>query len=101
NAGGAPILAGKTQTGLQGKGMPVGKGINAPVQANGRLDAGRKLPDQRPLDEITIETAEQLLRGIAAQVQVRQIVHEEPLRQAWGVTPSQRRKVRLKLLVSR
>ena len=65
-----------------------------------RFEGGREAPSQRPLDEVAVQAAEQLRRAVAAQVQVRQVVHAA-LRQALGVMPSQRRKVRLKLLVSR
>ncbi|WJN58312.1 hypothetical protein OH686_06170 [Pseudomonas sp. SO81] len=81
--------------------MAIGEGVDAPVQLDGRLDLGRKAPRQRPLDEVAVQAAEQLFRRVAAQVQVSQVVHAAPLRQAFGVMPSQRRKVRLKLLVSR
>ena len=49
---------------------------------------------------ILAQVVAQSAQAAGAQVQVRQVVHAA-LRQALGVMPSQRRKVRLKLLVSR
>ncbi len=55
--------------------MAVGKGIDTPMQTNGGLDLRRPAPDQRPLDEVAIEAAEQLWRGVATQMKMSQVVH--------------------------
>jgi hypothetical protein len=49
------------------------------MQANGRLTLRRESALETPLDEIAIQAAEQLLRAITAQVQVRKVVHGSQL----------------------
>ncbi|MNC64466.1 hypothetical protein D3C75_1146720 [compost metagenome] len=50
--------------------MGVGEHVDAPVQADGGLDIRRIVPLQRSLDEVAVQTAEQLPRLRAAEVQV-------------------------------
>ncbi|MNF97518.1 hypothetical protein D3C84_803500 [compost metagenome] len=71
----APSHGGKARQGDVHQGMAVGVHVNAPMQGDRRFDPRVVEPLQRSLDEIAIETAEQLFPARAAEVQVREIVH--------------------------
>ncbi|MCY1415905.1 hypothetical protein D9M71_314010 [compost metagenome] len=70
DAGIAPPLGGKARHGHPHYRMGVGEHVDAPVQTDGGLDIRGVVPLQRSLDEVAVQTAEQLPRLRAAEVQV-------------------------------
>lgn len=75
DSGIAPASQAEARQCLPHQRVAVGKTINRAVQLDRRFDLRAELALQAPFDEVAIETAQQLRRKLAAQVQMCEIIH--------------------------
>ena len=74
-----PPRHGETLQRGQHQGVAISVGIDLPVQADAGLQLGAEATFKPAFDEIAIQAAKPVVRALAAQVQVREIIHAAEL----------------------
>jgi hypothetical protein len=75
----APARQGKPRQRSIHQRVAIGEHVDAAMQLDGRFDLRIELPLQPSLDEIAIQTAEQLTGTLATEVKMCEIVHGRSL----------------------